>query len=368
MLFRSTIDPSEMQGLSVSFAYTNRNGRQELLTIGLSLQTPVSNAQARESILNIKQRAPTRYYSQNRMVNGEDYNNFPYTLYSSIIKSKAINRSSVGISKNLDLTDPTGKYSSIDCVATDGAMYSDSTNGYDLLQIFNSVDIISYLSNNLSNTLAAIRANQYYVQNYPRYLVDTDSGDGTVYWNLSSVNTNSNTGYVYNLQGVTEVPVSVGTYNANNLKYLTKGAMLKFTAPPGYYFDTTNRLVSGVPGASDITYVWCTVLNVVGDGYNNGLGDFSNGSGPITLNVYIPQGAVLSQIIPTFSNKLPNSVLQEAVTRMELNQNFSLVFDNSLAINEDRWKIDIYTTNNWFVKFECTATNRYTVTYRSLAY
>ena len=363
-----TIDPSEMQGLSVSFAYTNRYGRQELLTIGLSLQTPVSNAQARESLVSIKQRAPTRYYSQNRMVNGEDYNNFPYTLYSSIIKSKAINRSSVGISKNLDLTDPTGKYSSIDCVATDGAMYSDSANGYDLLQIYNSVDIISYLSNDLSNTLADIRANQYYVQKYPRYSVDANSGDGTVYWNLSSVDTNSNTGYMYNLQGVIEVPVSVGTYNANNLKYLTKGAMLKFTAPAGYYFDSTNRLVSGVPGASDITYVWCTVLNVVGDGYNNGLGDFSNGTGPITLNTYIPQGAVLSTIIPTFSNKLSNTVLQEAITRMELNQNFSLVFDNSLTINEDRWKIDLYTTNNWFVKFECTATNRYTVTYRSLAY
>ena len=363
-----TIDPTEMQGISVSFAYINRYGRQELLTVGLSLQTPVSNAQARESLVNIKQRAPTRYYSQNRMVNGEDYNNFPYTLYSSIIKSKAINRSSVGVSKNLDLTDPTGKYSSIDCVATDGAMYSNSANGYDLLQIFNSVDIVSYLGNDLSSILAGIRANQYYVQNYPRYSVNTDSGDGTVYWNLSSVDTNSNTGYVYNLQGIIEVPVSVGTYNANNLKYLTKGAMLKFTAPAGYYFDSTNRLVSGVAGASDITYIWCTVLNVIGDGYNNGLGDFANGTGPITLNTYIPQGAILSTIIPTFSNKLPNTVLQEAITRMELNQNFSLVFDNSLAINDDRWKIDLYTTDNWFVKFECTSTNRYTVTYRNLAY
>ena len=179
-----------------------------------------------------------------------------------------------------------------------------------------------------------------------------------MYWNLSSVDTNSNTGYVYNLQGVIEVPVSVGTYNANNLKYLTKGAMLKFTAPAGYYFDATNRLVSGVAGASDITYLWCTVLNVIGDGYNNGLGDFSNGTGPITLNQYIPQGAILTTIIPTFSNKLPNTVLQEAITRMELNQNFSLVFDNSLAINDDRWKIDLYTTDSWFVKFECTSTNR----------
>lgn len=363
-----TIDPSEMQGLSVSFSYISRTGRQELLTLGLSLQTPVSNAQARESLASIKQRAPTRYYSQNRMVNGEDYNNFPYTLYSSIIKSKALNRSSVGISKNLDLTDPTGKYSSIDCVATDGAMYSDDTNGYDLLQIYNAVDIISYLNNNLSAILAGIRANQYYVQNYTRYDVNQNSGDGIVYWNLNSVDTNTDTGYVYNAQGQVKTPLPTGTYNTNNLKYLTKGAMLKFTAPPGYYFDSTNRLVSGVPGPSDVSYVWVTVLNVIGDGYNNGLGAFANGTGPITLNAFIPTGAVLSQIIPAFSNKLPNSVIQEAITRMELNQNFSLVFNNSLSIAEDRWSIDLYETKNWFVKFECIATNRYTVTYRSLAY
>jgi len=62
------------------------------------------------------------------------------------------------------------------------------------------------------------------------------------------------------------------------LKYITKGAMLKFVGPLGYYFDATNRLVSGIAIYSDITSIWITVLNVVGDGYNNGLGAFSNGS------------------------------------------------------------------------------------------
>ena len=118
-----TIDPSEMQNITVTFSYISRYGRVESLTVVMSLQLPVSNAQARESLANIKQRAPTRYYTQNRMVNGEDYNNFPYTLYSSIIKSKAINRSSVGVSKNLDLLDPTGKYSSLNSFASDGGMY-----------------------------------------------------------------------------------------------------------------------------------------------------------------------------------------------------------------------------------------------------
>jgi hypothetical protein len=48
----------------------------------------VSNALARETLDEIKQRAPARYYTQNRMVNGEDYNNFPFTQYNSISKAK----------------------------------------------------------------------------------------------------------------------------------------------------------------------------------------------------------------------------------------------------------------------------------------
>ena len=121
-----TIDPSEMNGVAVSITYIGRTGRNETLTMNLALPMTVTNAQSRESLTAIKQRAPTRYYTQNRMVNGEDYTNFPYTLYNSIVKSKAINRSSVGVSKNLDLLDPTGKYSSTNSFGDDGALYQDS--------------------------------------------------------------------------------------------------------------------------------------------------------------------------------------------------------------------------------------------------
>ena len=46
------------------------------------------------------------------MINGEDYNIYPLTKFTSIIKSKAINRTSSGISRFLDVKDSTGKYSS----------------------------------------------------------------------------------------------------------------------------------------------------------------------------------------------------------------------------------------------------------------
>ena len=363
-----TIQPTDMQGLSVSINYVSRVGRIETLTVGLSLQVPVSNAQVRESLANIKQRAPSRYYTQNRMVNGEDYNNFPYTLYSSIIKSKAINRSSVGVSKNLDLLDPTGKYSSTNSYANDGGVWLDNNNGYATLTITSTGDIITFLTGTLASILADNRSSQYYIQNYTRYGIDSASGDGILYWNTSTVDANSLTGYFYNITNGGENPVPVGTYSTYNAKYITTGALLKFIAPSGYYFDSNNRLVSGVAGPSNTTYIWTTVLNVIGDGFNNGIGQFANGSGPITLNGYIPAEAILTTVIPSFSNSLPNSVIQECIVRLDLQQNFSLVFDNSLTVNQNRWSIDIYNSSNYFVNFESVGYNRYTVTYRSLAY
>ena len=370
-----TIQPTEMQGISISFNYVNRVGVQETLTLGLSLQVPVSNAQVRESIADIKQRAPSRYYTQNRMVNGEDYNNFPYTLYSSIIKSKAINRSSVGVSKNLDLLDPTGKYSSTNSYSNDGGIWLDDTEGYSLLTINNLSDITTFLTDTLAAILADNRSLQYYIQNYPRYAIGpssdinlvSDPNEGTIYWKTSTVDANSLTGYFYNIINGGDNPIPIGTYSTYNTKYITKGALLKFIAPSGYYFDATNRLLSGVPGDSGKTYIWTTVLNVIGDGYNNGLGQFANGTGAVTLNGYVPAGAIITTVIPAFENSLPNSVINDCTIRLELQQNFTLSFNNSLTIAQNRWSVESFNNPNYFVKFQSNG-NRYTVTYRSLSY
>jgi len=372
-----TIDPNEMQGISVTFNYISRIGRVESLTLSLELTTPVSNAQAREPLAQIKQRAPTRYYTQNRMVNGEDYNNFPYTLYSSIIKSKAINRSSIGVSKNLDLLDPTGKYSSTNTFANDGALYENDALGNLSLTITNTGNIIRFLTDSLANALASNRALQYYIQTYPRYAVNSSTGDGTVYWQTKTVDANSITGYFYIIQNGIDTPIPIGTYSSNNVKYITKGALLKFYAPIGYYFDDNNRLVAGIPGPNNPTFIWTTVINVIGDGYNNGRGGFTNGTGPVTLNGYVPNGATLTDpvnnsnstsIIPSFDNTLSNDIITECRIKMQLQQSFSLVFNNSLTIAEDRWFIENYNAPNYFVNFLSLGNNRYAVTYRSLAY
>lgn len=358
-----TIEPSEMQGISVSFTYIDRTGRAQTLTMGLELPLTVSTAQARETLANIKQRAPTRYYTQNRMVNGEDYSNFPYTLYSSIIKSKAINRSSVGVSKNLDLLDPTGKYSSTNSYGNDGALYQDDTDGFLSLTINNTSDIIAFFTNTLAAALADNNATQYYIQNYPRYTIPAG-----VYWNTSTVDSSAETGYFYTTSGSLDQPISIGIFSSSNVKYITTGAIIKFQAPDGYYFDSNNRLVAGIAGPGKPTYIWTTVLNVIGDGSNNGEGNFANGLGPVKVNGYVPDGVTVTQVIPVFDNSLSTTLIQECIIRMELQQDFTLTFNNSLLVNQERWSIQSFTNPNYFVKFTSLGNNRYTVTHKSLTY
>ena len=364
-----TIDPIEMSGVSVTFTYLSRLNKFETITFNLELPLPVTTAQQREPLDQIKLRAPTRYYTQNRMVNGEDYNNFPYTLYSSIIKSKAINRSSIGVSKNLDLLDPTGKYSSTNSFGNDGALYQDDSNGFLSLTINTTSDIIAFFTDTLSNVLSLNRATQYYIQNYPRYSLPSSPANQVVYWKTSSVDTGAESGYVFTVSGSAEQPQNVGSFTTTNLKYVTAGAILKFNAPDGYYFDLeTNRLVSGIAPSNENTYIWSTVLSVIGDGSNNGNGSFANGAGPIKVNGYVPSGAILAQVIPVFDNSLSTNLIQECLIKMELQQNFSLVFNNSLLVNQERWTISSFNDSNYFVKFQSTGANTYTVTYKALTY
>jgi hypothetical protein len=53
---------------------------------------------------------------------------------------------------------------------------------------------------------------------------------------------------------------------------------------------------------------------------------------------------------------------------MELQQNFSLVFNNSLTIAQERWSIALYDNSNWFIRFLSLGDNRYSITYKSLTY
>jgi hypothetical protein len=188
------INPIEMQSVSIPISYVSRTGQIETLTFTCGITEPVTNAQARETINEIKQRAPAQYYTQNRMVNGEDYTNFPFTQYNSILKSTAVNRASIGTSRYLDLVDGTGKYSSTNIFASDGALYE--SNNLDSFQFswLTSNDISDAVINQITPLALKAGLQQFYYANFIR----PNLAVLNYTWHQSTSITNETTGYFEN--------------------------------------------------------------------------------------------------------------------------------------------------------------------------
>jgi hypothetical protein len=265
------INPEEMQSVVLPISYVSRSGQLQTITFTCGITTPVSNAQARETLDEIKQRAPARYYTQNRMVNGEDYNNFPFTLYNSIIKSKALNRASIGTSRYLDLVDNTGKYSSTNTFASDGGIWEENQLPTFLFTWVTRNEVASVITNQIQPLLSSTAFTQFYYANFvrPNLLVNN------LTWNQSTTLANETSGYFVNDLGN---PAAISTYSSTNTQYIQVGSLVKFAAPAGYYFDANNRLKLGTPTlASERLSLWASPVSIYLDGTNQGQGNFTSG-------------------------------------------------------------------------------------------
>lgn len=126
-----SIKTTDIQNKSIKYQYrTNAqsNYEQSILDIKFTLQYESNRAQSSETLEQIKARAPQMYYTQNRFVNGEDYDMAPLSQGNMVQKSKAINRIYSGQSRFIDINDPTGKYQNTDVFSDDGSMYKEKTS------------------------------------------------------------------------------------------------------------------------------------------------------------------------------------------------------------------------------------------------
>jgi len=319
------INPQEMQNVQIPISYVSRTGQIETLTFTCGITQPVTNAQARETIQEIKQRAPAQYYTQNRMVNGEDYSNFPFTQYNSILKSTAVNRASIGTSRYLDLVDGTGKYSSTNIFASDGALYESNLTPAFLFSWLSINDISDVVYNQINPLLIKTGTQQFYYANFPR----PDLSALQYTWHLSTVITNEATGYFQNSNGNA---VPIGAYASDNAKYMVVGSLIKFVPPNGYYFDADNNLQAGsATQPSEKMELWTSPTAVYLSGTSQGLGNLPNGVGPVVLNTRVPTGAIPVEVIPLFVTDLPTDLKQSIVNQIYLNQNFGLGYNNLTA-------------------------------------
>ena len=373
---RSVITPSAVNTVSIEIPYQARNGSAQLLTVGLKLNYTISNATASETNAEIKQNAPTTYYTQNRLITGEDYNIGPLAISQDIIKTKSSNRISSGISRFFDLKDASGKYSNTSLFADDGILYKEEFFEKQSFTFATQTDIEGIIYNTVEEILGGINVQNFYLAKYPKIIV----GDLNATWDQSSTSTNQSLGLIKDIDSNT---YSVGSFTANSLRLLEPGSMLKFIAPTGKHFMPNGTLMDDSNQGDHLgktTYKWCKVVSVAGDGTTIN----ADGIAPITLTDVIPTGAILEEIIPNFSKTLINDVKTQIIDQVFEYKDFALRYDQY----DRQWKIvlaeDINTLNkfatgkagditgenldsSWMLYFK-TDGEKYTITYRNLRY
>ena len=337
-----SITPEQINGIQVRIPYYNQYGQRNTLSLTMSLQYTVSNAAGSETDANIKLKAPQAYYTQNRMVTAEDYNISPLTAGTDILKVKSVNRISSGISKFYELSDISGKYSSVNIYGSDGALYKDTQ-----LQQFNFTfsgrnDIYGVLLNQVTPLLQSNDLKHFYFDQYRRSSNYSNLVGGAkilptnISWKRLTGTTNETTGYFQSI-----VPsgnaLPTGYFSSSFLKYAINGALVKFTAPTGKYFLPTGKLTS-VQDQTTKNYFWSSLVITIGDGYNSGAGVLSDGTGPITMTGYIPSDAVVSEIIPPLVTTLTPALQSEIINLCLGYRNFGLRFsrdDNAWYVIND---------------------------------
>lgn len=340
-----TINPKDIRSVSISIPYTSAQGQSETLSITLNLASSVSNATASETNDSIKANAPATYYTQNRMITGEDYNISPLSVTTAVAKVKSVNRTASGISRYFDLVDPTGKYSSTKLFADDGVLYTEYYTEQSRFTYLSRTDIEGVIYNTVLDIIKKENLRNFYYSNFKVFLTSSLE----IVWNRLTKDTNTSTGYIVsNLDGNI---YKVGSYTSTELKYFTVGSLVKFIAPSNQYFDTNNAnkletVIGDVP-AGFVKSLWAEVVSIVDDGTAAGKGKLSSGAGPITLNQDIPPTAQIIQIIPKWRTAIDSSVITTMIDLIFANKPFGLRYDSATQT----WKIIFETNLNAYSNF-----------------
>lgn len=351
-----TINPADINNVIISIPYSSAQGTAETLTISLSLATSISNATTSETNDSIKANAPQTYYTQNRMITGEDYNISPLSANQQVAKVKAVNRTSSGISRYFDLVDPTGKYSSTNIFSDDGLIYKQDLTTSTTFSYTNKTDIQGVIYNIVFDVLADPNLRNFYYANYINTIKAAAEDENR--WLSITTDSNACSGYIGTGGSSTTLPapLAVGATAAGVLKRVSAGTLIRFDAPAGWYFDTksNNKLKQGttVPKGG-VAYLWAEVVSVSGDGRGQPVvggtysGKLVSGYGAITLNKPIPKPATvgidlyyptITQVIPKFSVTIGPSVITTMIDLIYANSPFGLRYDD--------------TTQAWQIIFE----------------
>jgi len=346
---------NRIQNKEINISYKNNEGQEYILTLSLSLNYTVSNSQATESDASIKQNAPKSYYSQDRMINAEDYNIFPLTQSNSIQKIKSINKTHIGHSRYLDINDPTGTVKSVNVYGEDGILYKNPDFTLNSEEITGTVvDYTSYtyiIENILEPLIQKNLLSNYYYDTYKKAVEATHDANQFVMQSASTEKNEwvtypsagqSQTGY-FVIAGAADKTFSQATGVHNNpLNNNEKLGMIR----PGTVLEFVDDY--STPTKS----IFTTVVSV----RNNGVVTNSDTAGSIQLDKQITNGYKIRKILPNFRTALSTTEKETIRTQMQAGVNFGIGYHyNDPSLKKEGWYViaDDYldTTNEFSVAY-----------------
>jgi hypothetical protein len=277
------------------------------------------------------------------MITAEDYNISPLSTNQEIAKIKSANRSSSGISRYLDLIDPTGKYSKTNLFADDGVLYQEIYTADTAFTYASRTDVQGIIINSIFDILEDPNLRNFYYSKFTNI--------STALLDISWYNVTTDSAFSSGYFGSTldKRPYLLSNYTNTALKYVATGSLIRFVAPVDangnqQVFDKNNNnalILKTFPAKSNTSdYVWAEVVSVSGDGTAAGLGVLLTGEGPVALNDSIPTGAIATRVVPVWKTIIEPDVITTMIDLIMGNNPFGLRFD----INTQTWKI-IFQSN-----------------------
>tara|TARA_Y100000592_G_scaffold101187_1_gene186575 strand:+ start:6502 stop:10452 length:3951 start_codon:yes stop_codon:yes gene_type:complete len=325
-----SISPADIKGKGISFGYSNQEAQSYNLAMQFNLEYNVTNSFARETIDEVKLNASSSYYTQDRMVNAEDYNVFPITKVSGIQKLKALNKTHAGHSRFIDIQDPTGTVANVNCIGEDGILFKEPNNTEKISTVIDSSSYDSMVLE-LEKLIQSIQTQNFYfdpykkaieavpISGFPSKFIFLSAGDDVVFWRPMPVATSGFFGYI--TQSAPSESEATAK-NSTNLKKVHKapttdkhglirpGSRIEFVDD----YNTPNKII------------WATVKGVTANGDPATLTN-----GPIQLSESIPAGYRARGIIPNLRTTFNST--ERSTIRSKLSQSTAILSKFGIGYN-----------------------------------
>ena len=119
-----SVNANDITNTTITIPYTGSDNRTYRLSLTISSTKDFTENFSGETYASVRRIAPRSYYSQDRMVNAQDYNVYPLTLGTNIVKKvKAVNTSFAGNSRFFEMDDVLGHHSNLSITGSDGSVF-----------------------------------------------------------------------------------------------------------------------------------------------------------------------------------------------------------------------------------------------------